>query len=635
MNIKDIAELAGVSPATVSKVIHHKDSGIRDITRQNVLAVIEKYQYQPYKKILQEHERQSRIIGVATDISSTDTMRFLSALTKAFMQTGYSLMVFPYHPDYQTLLTDSIKSQHAEAVLALTKAPPLLLKPLAESGLPVFWLAGEKNPAMISLPSIKNQAAYRMTKYLLALGHHHIIGLARDGTSLWQKGYEQAFREAHQQAGKILTSEVLKNALTFWLPKECTAVLCSDLETAVLVREELRSHGLRVPQDISLACLSGVEKADKEAARITMAWMDWTAYAAKISRNLLEQLGVRAEDAPADDEQMIQILPCGSTAAPPQKGLGRKLIVVGSINMDRNIFLPHLPAAGENLMASKVVQAPGGKGANQAVGAARLGAETCLIGMMGKDAASQMIFNELQKNHVCCTGVSFDAALDTGTAYINVTAKGESSIVIYPGANSLLTRERIAAQETLFDGAHYCLLSTEIPMSAIEETLQICRRKGIPVLVKPANIRSLPAALLPAITYLLPSRREIEMLRPGPSSLEEKAQYFLQAGVKHVIITLGADGCLFCHQGGHQYFPAMDIQPVDTTGGADAFISALAVYLSEGMPIETAIGFGTYSAGLCIAGPGVQPSLPQRNLLESYREEIQIRFMEKGGIHHA
>lgn len=626
MNIKDIAKIAGVSPATVSKIIHHKDSGLRDTTRQKVLAVIEKYQYHPYKKILQEYERQSRVIGVVTDIHSTDSMNFLAALTKELAKNGYALMVLPYHPDYQTHLMETIQEQHTEAILALTKEPPLLLRAMAEAGTLVFWLSDETCPAMISLPCIKKQAAYRMTNYLLSLGHRHILAIGQESSILWQQGYRQALQEMHQDAGKLLTIEALKNPLAFWLPKECTAILCSDLESSALVTEELRSHGLHVPRDISLASLSTTDENASFPGRITSTRIDWPAYAVKISCHILQQLGAQPEITPYDDEQMIKIEPRDSTKPPPQEGLGKKLIVVGSINMDCNIFLPHLPVAGENLTAGKVMQSPGGKGANQAVGTARLGAETYLIGMMGKDAASQTIFNELQKNHVHHDGIFFNASLDTGTAYINVAETGESSIVIYPGANSLLRREELATRENYFDGAHYCLLSTEVPMPAIQEALDICHRKDIPVLLKPANLSTLSATVLPKITYLIPSRREIETLRPGPESLEEKAQYFLHSGVKNVIITLGADGCLFCNKEVQRYFPAMDIQPVDTTGGADAFISALAVYLSEGMPIETAIGFGTYSAGLCIAGPGVQPSLPQRSLLESYREEIAKKF---------
>lgn len=628
MNIRDIAEMAGVSPATVSKVIHHKDKGIRDSTRQKVLAIIEKYQYRPYQEILQEHARQSRIVGIVTDIDNTDSMCFLSALTKEFAKSGYALLVLPYASDAQAYLMDTIKQQHAEAILALTKDPPRSLT-AAASSLPIFWPTSKKSPAAIPLPSIKEEAAYHMINYLLSLGHRHILGISKDGSRLWPKGYERALQEAQLPAGKILDAEVLDAPPSFWLPKECTAILCSDWETAALTQEELRSHGVRIPQDVSLACLGSKEDPGDSSSRITTAWINWPLYAAEISSQILNRLDAHAKAAPPDDDLRIKILPRGSTQPPPQKGMGQKLIVVGGINMDCNLFLPHLPVTGENLTAEKIMQSPGGKGANQAVGAARLGAETYLIGMMGKDAAAQTIFRELQKNHVHRAGVLSDASRDTGTAYINITSKGESSIVIYPGANGLLSRKHITAQEKYFADAHYCLLSTEIPMPAIEETLRICRHRHIPVFVKPANIHHLPAALLPQIAYLLPSRREIEVLCPGSSSLEEKAQYFLQSGVKNVIITLGADGCLLCNQEIQQYFPAMDIQAVDTTGGADAFISALAVYLSEGLPIETAIGFGTYSAGLCIAGPGVQPSLPQRSLLESYREEIQMRFVKK------
>ena len=506
MNIRDIAEMAGVSPATVSKVIHHKDKGIRDSTRQKVLAIIEKYQYRPYQEILQEHARQSRIVGIVTDIDNTDSMCFLSALTKEFAKSGYALLVLPYASDAQAYLMDTIKQQHAEAILALTKDPPRSLT-AAASSLPIFWPTSQKSPAAIPLPSIKEEAAYHMINYLLSLGHRHILGISKDGSRLWPKGYERALQEAQLPAGKVLDAEVLDAPPSFWLPKECTAILCSDWETAALTQEELRSHGVRIPQDVSLACLGSKEDPGDFSSRITTAWINWPLYAAEISSQILNRLDAHAKATPPDDDLRIKILPRGSTQPPPQKGMGQKLIVVGGINMDCNLFLPHLPVTGENLTAEKIMQSPGGKGANQAVGAARLGAETYLIGMMGKDAAAQTIFRELQKN-----------SRPPGWCFIRRVPGYRHSLHQYHVKGGKQYRDLSWGQWTAepqahhstgkyFADAHYCLLSTEIPMPAIEETLRICRHRHIPVFVKPANIHHLPAALLPQISYLLPSRR--------------------------------------------------------------------------------------------------------------------------------
>lgn len=480
---------------------------------------------------------------------------------------------------------------------------------------------------LVALEPVQAQTASAMTAYLLALGHRSIVAIGDDG-ALWQRSFEQVLHAEGASAGRVMPTSVLAGSLDFWLTKECTAVLCSDMRTARVASEVLRSHGLRVPQDISVASLTA-DGAEFLAQCITATAINYPAYAGLISQSVLAALGVSVQKGRAAG-LLYQLQPGDSTAIPASSRRGKKIVAIGSINMDCSIYLPHLPAVGENLTALQVLQTPGGKGANQAVGVARLGAEAYLIGAVGRDAASRTIFNDLQKNHVHRGGIIFDGALDTGTAYINVSMAGESSIVIAAGANSLMDAAAIAAKAEILTGASFALISTEIPLAAVTAAINECERRAIPVILKPANIESLPAELLTKIDYLVPSRRELELLVPNGGSLEQRAKRLIAAGVKNVIVTLGASGCLLCTEGLRQYFPAMDIEPVDTTGGADAFISALAVYLSEGMELATAIGFATYNAGLCVAGHGVQPAMPLRARLEAYREEIIARFVIGG-----
>lgn len=627
MNIKDIARLAGVSPATVSKVIHQKDEAISAATRAKVLAVIEEHKYQPYKEIIREHERRSGLLAVVTDMVTRESMLLINELTRAFARAGFALIVLPYSAAEAEGVVASLRRQHVEAVIALTSESPALLAKLTLEKIPVLALNATEE-GMVALEPVQAQTASAMTAYILALGHRSIVAIGDDG-ALWQRNFEQVLHAEGASAGRVMPTSVLAGSLDFWLTKECTAVLCSDMRTARAASEVLRRHGLRVPQDISVASLTA-DGAELLAQSITAMAINYPAYAGAISRSVLTALGVSAPEVGRADALLYQLQPGDSTAIPASSRRGKKIVAIGSINMDCSIYLPHLPAIGENLTALQVLQTPGGKGANQAVGVARLGAEAYLIGAVGRDAASRTIFNDLQKNHVHRGGIIFDGALDTGTAYINVSMAGESSIVIAAGANSLMDAAAIEAKAAMLAGASFALISTEIPLAAVTAAINECERRAIPVILKPANIESLPPELLTKIDYLVPSRRELELLVPNGGSLEQRAKSLIAAGVKNVIVTLGASGCLLCTEGLRHYFPAMDIEPVDTTGGADAFISALAVYLSEGMELATAIGFATYNAGLCVAGHGVQPAMPLRARLEAYREEIIARFVIGG-----
>ena len=622
MNIKDIAKFAGVSPATVSKVIHGKDNNISTATRAKVLAVIKQYNYQPYKEIIREHEKKSRIIAVVTDVNSAEIMTLIASLSAELAAADYSLMMLPCIMPIAALVKN-IEQQHAEAVLAIVKEPGEELYKLIGDKVPLFFITDKEGFKNMAIEPVKAQAGYIVTKYLLTLGHRNILGIGADG-SLWESGFYRAIKEESQADGKILAAGVLENPLSFWLSKEITAVICSDNRLAGLVIEELRSHGLSVPQDISVASLANNGILPQALAKITAANINYQLYAQTVARKILAVLGVAV---PRNLNHKTVELVNGTTASVPAKGHhGQKIVVIGSINMDCNIYLEHLPMAGEVLSARQVINSPGGKGANQAVGAARLGADTLLIGAMGKDAASRTIFNELEKNHVHSEGIILDAALATGTAYINVAAAGDSSIVISAGANSLLTREQVRKNKKYLSGASYALVSTEIPTDAVDEMLTLCEEQNIPVIMKPANLDKIPAAWLQKIKYLVPSRRELERLELSGKTLAEKAQNLIKLGAENVILTLGKKGSILFTAAAKYEFKAMDIRAVDTTGGADAFISALAVYLSEEMDIFTAVGFATYSAGLCVAGRGVQTSLPPRSLLESYREEIGAKF---------
>jgi len=300
--------------------------------------------------------------------------------------------------------------------------------------------------------------------------------------------------------------------------------------------------------------------------------------------------------------------------------------VIGSMNMDCMINVPNIPTDGETIKSRNIVLLPGGKGANQAVGAGKLEGLVYMIGCLGNDSDGKEIYNSLVNSGVKTDGLIFDDTIPTGKAYVNVATDGESTIVIFPGANERLDRGQVRQFEHLLEDAKYCLLTMEISEKTVEYAINKCKKKNVEVILKPAAVEKIDEKLFKSIDYFIPNEKELKQLIPSDSTVEEKAEILIKKGVKNVIITLGPKGCYLRNHKYAMFFPAADFHPVDTTGAADAFISALAVCLSEGNDIIYAICFATYAAGISITRQGVQPAMVDRVGLDIYREEISAQY---------
>ena len=625
MNIKDIAAAAGVSATTVSKVIHRKDSDISEATRNRVLQIIRKYHYKPYMTAIETETRQSHIIGVLVRRGDA-RQEALEALDAALRNQGYHMLVLFAEQTKTGLeeLRQLLPQQPIEGLLILDAT---VAEQLGDIGLPVVILGAEHPSYGVGVTAGQEEAIRGMTEYLLQHGHHKIAYIWHEGQEYWRQRCQQILEQQQIHYHVSCMETMLNCDLDAWLPSDCTAVICQDMSLTIKLMNVLSAHGLNVPRDISVASLSDHPYAAILQPAITAMRQQWKQLAACLAGQIISLVEKRPIRHAAGRACMV--IERESIGLPARGKKGQKLIVVGSLNMDINISLPHIPQDGENIQASAVAMMSGGKGGNQAIGASRLGADTYLIGCMGKDAASHSIYSTLQTNHVHCDGILLDPLLDTGKAYINIADDGESTIVIYHGANNQLTSQWMWDHQALFQRARYGLLSTEIPLAAIKAAMDICKQEHIPVILKPAGVTSFPLEWLSLVDYIVPSRRELNSLVPGQEAMEDKAAILRDYGARHVIVTLGKDGCFLLDARRREHYPAMDVKPVDTTGGADAFISTLAVYLSEGMDLEEAIGFATCSAGLCISCQGVQPGLPQRERLDIYRKTIEKGLKEE------
>jgi len=295
------------------------------------------------------------------------------------------------------------------------------------------------------------------------------------------------------------------------------------------------------------------------------------------------------------------------------------VVVAGSLNMDLVIRSPRIPRPGETIIGGEYQNVPGGKGANQAVAAARLGAQVSMVGRLGRDAFGDQILRNLAADGIESTFVLQDEGAATGVALIVVDDGGENSIVVASGANMRLSPSDMDAAETAIARADVLLLQLESPLETVIRAAEVARHHSVTVILNPAPARTLPAQLLAMVDVLIPNESETALLTGMPvesqAQAEAAAAALLRLGVGTVILTLGERGALLAQEGATQVSPAFQVQPVDTTAAGDAFVAGLAVALAERMAMTDAVMWGNAAGALATTVLGAQPSLPSRQAL--------------------
>jgi ribokinase len=292
------------------------------------------------------------------------------------------------------------------------------------------------------------------------------------------------------------------------------------------------------------------------------------------------------------------------------------LVVVGSINLDLVVRCAALPSPGQTVTGEDLQEHGGGKGANQAVAAARLGAHTTLIGRVGGDAAGQRLLAGLRAEGVVVPEALVSSGVSSGTAIIAVERGGENHILLVPGANARLTPADVEHHAATIRAARVLLLQLEIPSETVIAAARTARAAGVKVLLDPAPA---PTRLDPALYHvdlLSPNRSEAEALvgraLPTISDVADAARELIGRGATAVVITLGADGALLCVDGTTRHLPTFPVDAVDATAAGDAFKAALALRWAEGETLENAVRFALAAGALAASRPGAQPSLPRR-----------------------
>jgi ribokinase len=307
-----------------------------------------------------------------------------------------------------------------------------------------------------------------------------------------------------------------------------------------------------------------------------------------------------------------------------------RIAVVGSYATGLTMKVERIPSAGETLLGTGYRVDFGGKGSNQAVGCARLGAQVDFVAKVGRDSFGDMALGLYRAEGIGIANVTQSADAPTGVGFIVVEAQsGQNCIVLDPGANELLTPADVSAAASSLKSAAVVLTQLEIPVEAAETALSLGRMAGAVTILNPAPVRPLPASLLQRVDVLTPNETEARVLagRAPASSVDPEtvAHELIRRGVKQVVMTLGERGALLVSDASCTRLPAISVRAVDTTGAGDAFNAGLATALAQGASLAQAVQFAVVTGAMAVTRDGVIPSLPRRQeVLEFCRRHEMI-----------
>ena len=296
--------------------------------------------------------------------------------------------------------------------------------------------------------------------------------------------------------------------------------------------------------------------------------------------------------------------------------MSERITVVGSLNMDLVVRSPRLPLPGETIIGHDWHTIPGGKGANQAVAAARLGGDVCMVGKVGQDDFAQALLTNLADSNIDRTYVMRDDHAATGVALIVVDDQGENTIVVASGANMQLSLGDVDKAKSAIADSGVLLLQLEIPMETVIRAAEIAQQHEVCVVLNPAPARPLPGQLLSLVDVLIPNETEITALTgitiDSQQDRENAARALLERGIRTVVLTMGASGALLATADTITQVHAFKVDPVDTTAAGDAFVGGFGVALAQGKSLSEAMRWGNAAGALAATKLGAQTSLPTR-----------------------
>lgn len=310
-----------------------------------------------------------------------------------------------------------------------------------------------------------------------------------------------------------------------------------------------------------------------------------------------------------------------------------KIVVVGSSNTDMVVKVPHIPAPGETIMGTDFMTISGGKGANQAVAAARAGADVTFIACVSDDAFGKQAVENYRKEGIDTSWIKVQPGTHSGIALINVADDGENNISVAPGANSYLLPEDICSFEDAFEGAKVVLAQLEIPMETVEAAATIAHAKGIPFILNPAPGTAIPQSLLSKVTILTPNETEAAIITSrkcfSENDIPQMASEIFDKGGTTVLLTLGSKGVYLKSPEFDGMIPGYKVKAIDTTAAGDVFNGVLTSALARGMDVYEAVDFAQRAAAFSVTKMGAQSSAPTLDEIQQFEFSFENSIQSK------
>lgn len=302
--------------------------------------------------------------------------------------------------------------------------------------------------------------------------------------------------------------------------------------------------------------------------------------------------------------------------------MSARIVVVGSLNMDMVVSLNHRPDRGETVLGTDFFMNVGGKGANQAAAASKLGADVAMIGKLGDDMFADQLLVNLEQTGVDCSAIEKVTGEATGVAFVTVDPDGDNSIVVAPGANQRLTPDDVRKREDMIKQAKLLMVQLEVPLDTVKEAIAIARRHQVPILLDPAPAQSLPEELLGMVDYILPNEKEIAQLTgiqvKDQLTAKLAAVELIRQGVSTVFAKMGEKGVVVVGANRTFFVEPYQVHAVDSTGAGDAFAGAVGAALVSGKDVWAAAKFASAVGAITATRKGAQASMPNLEEAEQF-----------------
>lgn len=630
MNMKKIAELSGVSISTVSKILNNKDDSISKETRERVLDIARKYNYARYTPSITSSSK-TWLIGVIIKSHMTTGIT-ISGMIESAQTAGYHTIVCETNGD----INEELKNITA---LCRYKVDGILWEPVGEESRDHEKLLAEHNIPYLLFHDPKSKEnivdfkklGYHATNILVQKRHTNIACLVTKGkrTDAFLKGYQDCLFEHNISVSKKLIYDTVDDTLIKRINNHSiSGIVSSHFSGALSFFEKITSLHYQIPYDVSLVSLKDDSRKLVTFPHISTLTIPNKKFGAFLCKKLISIIEKEADFHEIFSPEIT--LDNTSTIDIPFNLKPKHLIVIGSLNVDTYLNVNTIPEAGKTISTSTSSIYPGGKAINQAVGVAKLGHTVSVIGNVGSDLDSNLIYDAIKQHKINPVGIKRCNNTHTGKAYIFLQPDGQSLTSILSGANSTLSPEDIDSKKLLFENTGYCLVQTEIPSQTVLKALRTAHINGASTILKPSACTHLSQEILKETDILVASADELSDLCPAENDTFISRIHFLTNNqIDHIIIALGNRNYYIKSPDWEETLCLPPMPTIDTTGMCDAFISALASYLMYGYSFQSSVRIALYAASFSATREGVLPALVSKTSLESYIRQTEPELLVK------